>query len=121
VLLGLVLAAMNSLFYLAIDRLPLATVGAIEFLGPVVLAAAGVRTRRNLIALALAIAGVLLLTAIRFASQPLGFVFAFGNCAGFMAYVILGHRIANNPVGGRAEPASALSGIDQLSVAMLIA
>jgi len=31
--LGAVLAAMNSLFYLAIDRLPLATVGAIEFLG----------------------------------------------------------------------------------------
>jgi inner membrane transporter RhtA len=32
--LGAVLAAMNSLFYLAIDRLPLATVGAIEFLAP---------------------------------------------------------------------------------------
>src|ERR1700719_982331 len=30
--LGAVLAAMNSLFYLAVDRLPLATVGAIEFL-----------------------------------------------------------------------------------------
>jgi len=39
--LGLVLAAMNCLFYLALDRLPLATVGAIEFLGPVALAAAG--------------------------------------------------------------------------------
>jgi inner membrane transporter RhtA len=49
--LGAVLAAMNSLFYLAIDRLPLATVGAIEFLGTVVLAAAGARTRRNLLAL----------------------------------------------------------------------
>ena len=37
--LGVVLAAMNSLFYLAIDRLPLSTVGAIEFLGIVILAA----------------------------------------------------------------------------------
>src|SRR6266545_3639489 len=36
--LGAVLAAMNSLFYLAIDRLPLSTVGAIEFLGTIVLA-----------------------------------------------------------------------------------
>jgi inner membrane transporter RhtA len=121
VALGIVLAAMNSLFYLAIDRLPLATVGAIEFLGTVVLAAAGARTRRNLIALVLAIAGVFALTTVRLAAQPLGFVFAFGNCAGFMLYVILGHRIANNP-GGAGRPADrARGGIDQLSVAMLIA
>src|SRR6476646_1497313 len=41
--LGATLAAMNCLFYLAIARLPLSTVGAIEFLGPVALAAIGVR------------------------------------------------------------------------------
>jgi inner membrane transporter RhtA len=119
VLLGAVLAAMNALFYLALDRLPLATVGAIEFLGTVVLAAAGARTRRNLIALALAITGVFVLTSVRLVSQPLGFVFAFGNCAGFMLYVILGHRIANRPVQGTSR--TALSGIDQLGLAMLIA
>src|SRR5205814_1592417 len=39
VALGFVLAIMNVCFYLAIDRLPLATVGTIEFLGPIVLAA----------------------------------------------------------------------------------
>src|SRR5258707_9191513 len=32
--LGIVLAAMNACFYLAINLLPLGTVGAIEFLGP---------------------------------------------------------------------------------------
>src|SRR5918995_6305776 len=36
---GLVLALMNCCFYLAIDRLPLATVAAIEFLPVIVLAA----------------------------------------------------------------------------------
>jgi inner membrane transporter RhtA len=118
-LLGAVLAAMNSLFYLAIARLPLATVGAIEFLGTVVLAAAGARTRRNLIALALAIGGVFVLTSVRLVSEPLGFVFAFGNCAGFMLYLILGHRIANRPVRGASR--TPMSGIDQLGLAMLIA
>jgi inner membrane transporter RhtA len=86
--LGTVLAAMNSLFYLAVDRLPLSTVGAIEFLGTVILAAVGARTRRNLLALALAVGGVFALTDVRLGGQPLGFVFAFANCAGFMLYVI---------------------------------
>src|SRR6266851_3405723 len=54
--LGCVLAAMNACFYLAIARLPLGTVGGIEFLGPIGLAAIGLRTARNLGALALAAA-----------------------------------------------------------------
>ena len=122
--LGLVLATMNSLFYLAIDRLPLSTVGAIEFLGTVVLAAVGVRSRRNLVALALAVVGVFVLTDVRLADEPLGFVFAFANCVGFMLYVMLAHRIANTSVtsAGAGEPVVPLmSGIDQLAVSMLIA
>ncbi len=124
--LGAVLAAMNSLFYLAIDRLPLSTVGAIEFLGTVILAALGARTRRNLLALALAVGGVLALTEVRITARPLGFVFAFANCAGFMLYVILGHRIANTATSKgnsptRAGSSPAMSGIDQLGVAMLVA
>jgi inner membrane transporter RhtA len=108
--LGVVLAAMNSLFYLAVDRLPLSTVGAIEFLGTVLLALAGARTKRNALALALTTGGVATITAIRLAGHPLGFAFAFGNCALFMVYVVLGHRIANKGPG-----------IDQLGLAMLIA
>src|SRR2546430_6677491 len=68
--LGVVLAAMNSLFYLAIDRLPLATVGAIEFLGTVAIAAIGARTGRNFLALALAVGGAALLTVVRLGGQP---------------------------------------------------
>lgn len=118
VALGVVLAAMNSLFYLAIDRLPLSTVGAIEFLGVVVLAAAGVRTRRNVVALVVAVGGVAVLTNVRLTGEPLGFVFAFANCAGFVAYVWLGHRIANHESDGPDDP---MSGIDRLGLAMLIA
>jgi len=112
--LGAVLAAMNSLFYLAVDRLPLATVGAVEFLGTIVLAAAGVRTPRNLVALALAVGGVAVLTDVHLAGEPLGFAFAFANCAGFVLYVVLGHRVASSGAGP-------LAGIDQLGAAMLVA
>src|ERR671911_1269923 len=52
---GVVLALMNCCFYLAIDRLPLATVAAIEFLPVIALAALGARTGRNAVALLLAV------------------------------------------------------------------
>src|SRR5215475_1520979 len=119
--LGVVLAAMNSLFYLAIARLPLATVGAIEFLGTVILAAAGARTRRNVLALVLAVSGVAVLTSVQPAGQLLGLVFAFANCAGFMIYIMLGHRIANTTARGGDSSGLPLSGIDQLGLSMLIA
>jgi inner membrane transporter RhtA len=115
--LGVVLAVMNTMFYLAIARLPLATVGSVEFLGVIVLAAAGVRSPRNIIALGLAVAGVFTLTDIRLAGEPLGFGFAFANCALFMLYVALGHRIANT--GSR--DGSRYSALDQLGAAVLIA
>ena len=112
---GAVLAVMNTTFYLAVDRLPLSTVGAIEFLGTVLLAAAGARTPRNAAALILTTSGVAAITAVRISGQPLGFVFAFANCALFMLYIVLGHRIANE--GGP----SGLGGIDRLGAAMLVA
>src|SRR5215831_9114112 len=74
VALGVALASMNSLFYLAIARLPLATVGAIEFLGTVILAAVGARTRRNMLSLLLAVGGVAALTSVQLAGQRLGLV-----------------------------------------------
>jgi inner membrane transporter RhtA len=109
--LGMVLAAMNSLFYLALDGLPLSTVGAVEFLGTVALAAAGARTPRNLGALLLAVSGVFVLTDIRLAGEPLAFAFAFANAALFMVYVVLGHRMASDGSGA----------IDRLGAAMLVA
>src|SRR6478735_5213054 len=109
---GAVLAAMNCCFYLAIDRLPLGTVAAIEFLPVIVLAAIGARTARNLAAIALAVGGVYLLTDVRLAGEPLGVAFAFANAVLFAAYIVLAHRVARN---------GAIGGIDGLAASMLVA
>jgi inner membrane transporter RhtA len=110
--LGVVLALMNSCFYLAIDRLPLATVSAIEFLPVIALAALGVRSARNGVGLALAVAGVYVLTKVEFAGRPLALAFAFANAALFAVYIVLAHRVARNP---------RLPRIDGLAAAMLVA
>jgi inner membrane transporter RhtA len=109
---GAVLAVMNCCFYLAIDRLPLGTVAAVEFLPVVVLAALGARTVRNGLALALAVPGVWLLTDVRLVAEPLGVAFAFANAALFAGYIVLGHRVAQRGAAG---------GIDGLAAAMLVA
>ena len=110
VALGVTLAVMNVCFYLAIDRLQLGTVAAIEFLGPTALAAAGMRTRRTKAALALVVGGVYLVTGVHLGGRPAGFAFAFANAGLFALYVVLGHRVARSG-----------SGIDALAAAMLVA
>src|SRR3954453_18036363 len=91
---GAVLALMNCCFYLAIDRLPLATVAAIEFVPVIALAALGARTPRNLAALVLAVAGVYALTGIHLAGGVLGLALAFANAGLFATYIVLADRIA---------------------------
>jgi inner membrane transporter RhtA len=109
VALGVVLAVMNACFYIAIDRLPLGTVAAIEFLPVIVLAALGVRTLRNLAALALAVVGVYALVDVRLEGEPVGVAFAFANAVLFAAYIVLAHRVSRT------------SAIDGLAAAMLVA
>jgi inner membrane transporter RhtA len=109
---GAVLAGMNSCFYIAIDRLPLGTVAAIEFLPVIALAAFGARTRRNGLALLSAVGGVYLLTDVRIEGEPVGVAFAFLNAVLFALYIVLAHRVAQS---GR------VSGIDGLGAAMLVA
>ncbi|MEA2221412.1 MAG: inner rane transporter RhtA [Solirubrobacteraceae bacterium] len=91
---GVTLAFMNVSFYLAIDRLPLGTAVAIEFCGPIAVAALGSRTRRDAGALALATVGVLALADVHFAGSPAGLAFAFAAGGAWAAYVVLGHRMA---------------------------
>ena len=109
---GTVLAVMNACFYLAIDRLPLGMVAAIEFLPVVALAALGTRTPRNWAALALAVPGVYVLTGVRLTDEPLGLALAFANALLFALYIVLADRVAKHP---------ALSGIDGLAGSMVVA
>jgi inner membrane transporter RhtA len=110
VALGAVFAVMNVCFYESIDRLPLATVAAIEFIGPIVLAVIAARIGRNFAAVVLATAGVYLLTHARFAGDPAGVAFAFANAGLFAVYIILAHKVSRRATMG---------GIDGLAVAMM--
>ncbi len=109
---GAVLAVMNACFYLAIDRLPLATVAAIEFLPVIALAAFGVRSARNAAALVLATVGVYLLTGPRFAGEAIAVALAFANAGLFALYIVLGHRVSR---------LHGMGGIDGLAGSMLVA
>ncbi|MGH8136616.1 MAG: EamA family transporter [Steroidobacteraceae bacterium] len=111
--LGAVFALMNYSFYVAIDRLPLGTVAAIEFVGPILLALAGSRNARNFSALIAAVTGVYLLIDVRIAGDPVAFVWAFLNAALFVLYIVLAHSIANADIR--------VSAIDRLAAAMLVA
>ena len=91
---GIVLAGMNLCFYLAIDNLPLGNAVAIEFLGPIAVAAAGHRSARNLVALIVASLGVLLLAQVTSEGTVTGVLFALaaGTLWGF--YIVLGSKVA---------------------------
>ncbi len=110
--LGVCLAVMNSAFYLALDKLPMSLVAAMEFIGTIGVALYGLRTRRNLAALALAFLGVFMLIDVKWSSDPLGLFWSFLNSALFVGYIILGHKIAERGASG---------GVERLGAAMAIA
>ena len=103
---------MNCCFYLAIDRLPLSTVAAIEFLPVVLLAAIGARTPRNAVALALAAPGVLLLTGVHLGAGATALALAGANAVLFAVYIVLADRVAKE---------EGVSGVDGLAASMLVA
>lgn len=109
-LFGLVTAAMNIAFYEAIARLPLGTAVAMEFAGPVAVAAIGSRSRRDVGALVLVTAGVVLIADVRFTGSPLGVAFALAAAALWAGYILLGQRVAIEGVG-----------IDGLAVGLTVA
>ena len=109
---GVVLAAMNVAFYVAIDRLPLGTAVAIEFIGPVAVAAITGRGRRERVGIGLAAAGVLLLAGVtmRRGAGPdvvVGLISIAVAAACWAGYILLGRRVALRG-----------SGVTSLSLAM---
>jgi inner membrane transporter RhtA len=98
---GLSLAAMNLSFYEALDRIPLGAAVTLEFVGPLGVALAGSRRPRDLVWVALAAGGVLLLAYPGQTSlDPLGVGLAFvaGGC--WAAYILLSARTGRRFPGG---------------------
>jgi inner membrane transporter RhtA len=91
---GIAVALMNLTFYLAIDRLDMGKGVAIEFIGPICVAAIATRTRRNTIALVFASIGVLVLSGIEIGNEPLGLLYIFLASACWAAYIVVGARVA---------------------------
>lgn len=98
-LFGSVLALMNLTFYLAIERLPLGNAVAIEFLGPIVVAAIGTVTMRGALALLLGGAGVVVLAGVTPEGSLLGVGFALLAAALWAGYIVLGQRVAMSGTG----------------------
>jgi inner membrane transporter RhtA len=96
---GIALAAMNLTFYLAIDRLPLGTTVAIEFIGPILVAAIAVRGLRNLAALLVAMAGVGMLSRISVSGSALGVGLALAAGLFWALYIVLAHQVARRGLG----------------------
>ena len=103
---------MNTSFYLALERLPMSLVAAMEFVAVLAVALYGVRTWRNLTALSVVVLGVVILIDVAWASDPMGLIWSTLNAALFAVYVVLGHKAAESGASG---------GVERLGAAMTIA
>ncbi|GAA4553459.1 EamA family transporter [Pseudonocardia xishanensis] len=98
---GVATALMNAAFYEAIARLPLGTAVALEFCGPVAVAAVASRRPRDVAAVVLAAGGVALIADVRWSGSPSGVLWALAAAAMWAAYIVLGKRVAT--AGNGAE------------------
>jgi inner membrane transporter RhtA len=111
VLLGVVSAVMTLSFLAAIDLLPLGTVVAIEFLGPLTVAAIHSRSRRALAWPALALVGVVLLTEPWQGAPNLPGI-AFASIAGICwgLYIVITQHVGDR-----------FAGVDGLAISLPVA
>jgi inner membrane transporter RhtA len=101
VLFGLVFAGMNLSFYEALDRIPLGIAVTIEFIGPLGVAVVASRRATDLIWVALAAVGILLLSPAPNASvDALGAGLALLAGTFWAAYIVLTARIGRTFSGG---------------------
>ena len=111
VVLGVVTAAITLLFMAALDRIPLGTASALEFLGPLGVAVANGKGMQRFVWPGLAAVGVLLLTQPwAGAVDPVGVMFALGAALCWACYILLTQRVGDE-----------VAGINGLAVSMPVA
>ena len=111
VVLGVVTATITLLFMAALDRIPLGTASALEFLGPLAVAVAHGKGRNRLIWPGLAAVGVVLLTQPwAGAVDPVGVLYALGAAVCWATYILLTQRVGDE-----------VAGINGLAVSMPVA
>ena len=111
---GLLLGAMNLLFYQALRTIPFGIAVAIEFTGPLTLALLASRRAIELIWVALAVGGLALLLPIHTGLptpqlDPAGIAFTLGAAACWFLYIVVGQR-ASGAHGGQAVAVGLLVG-----------
>lgn len=100
-LFGLVLAGMNASFYAALDRIPLGVAVTLEFTGPLAVAILGSRRPADLVWVALAAAGILLLSpGLGEASDAAGVGFALLAGLFWGGYILVSARVGRSFSGG---------------------
>jgi inner membrane transporter RhtA len=113
VLFGLALAAMNTSFYASLAHLPIGVAVTIEFLGPLGLAAALSRRPRDVLAVAAAALGVVLVSGVLHTSWDrldlVGVGFAALAGVFWAAYIVLSQRTGK-----------AFGGLDGLALALIV-
>lgn len=95
---GLLLAGMNLCFYAALERIPLGIAVTVEFAGPLAVAVLGSRRAMDLVWVALAGVGVVLITGGGTALfdgslNPAGVGLALLAAAGWAGYILLSQRV----------------------------
>lgn len=106
---GVVLGAMNVVFYLSLSRIPLGLAVTLEFTGPLAVALFGARRPLDLLWALLAAAGIALIAPwSRAGIDPLGALFALSAGACWAAYILLGARASRALAGGAAAAVAML-------------
>lgn len=109
--LGVVTAFITILFMFAVERIPVGTASALEFLGPLGVAVLRSSNRRAALWPVLALIGVLMLTEPwRSTVDPIGVAYALGAAACWAMYILLTQRVGD-----------AVSGMQGLAISMPVA
>jgi inner membrane transporter RhtA len=98
VLYGVAMAAMNVLFYHAVQRIPLGVAVTLEFCGPLAVAAVGARGAQRLLPV-LTLVGVALVAGPQGDLDPVGVLAGLGAAAAFGGYTVLAGRVGDDDSG----------------------